>query len=144
LSSKARKVARNGDNRQLAGDARQQGWRRSVDDPLDRDVILQPVAQVTDLGVLAAADEFEQDRVRSSIGNFERVEVVQRRKFLVAPDRQPIVEHRHMPRPLVILDRSKRGKQRLRGRLFSRLHARLGRSHVFLRCYAGGSLRRCS
>ena len=71
----------------------------------DRAFVPQRFAEVPDFGVVAAADQLEQDAVRPGVGDFERVEVVQRREFLVAANRQPIVEHARMLAALRRVDR---------------------------------------
>ena len=96
-------------------------------------ISLQRFAHMADFGIMAAADELQQDGGRSRIGQLERIEIVERRKFLVAADRQPIVEHARVAAPLGTRDRAERSQQRVRLRPLGRLHARIGRSHPSLR-----------
>jgi hypothetical protein len=96
---------------------------------------------MADFGVLAAADQLQQDRAGTRVGDFKRVEVVKRGEFLVAANRQPIVEHAGMLRSLGRLDCPQRGEQLFRCRLLGRLHARFGRPHLHLRLLSASSLR---
>lgn len=72
------------DDRQPAGDAREQRRIGRVADLRDIDAALDVLADVANFGILAAADHLQQDAARPGIGNFQRVEIADRRELPVA------------------------------------------------------------
>ncbi len=134
-------IARNGDDRQLLGDAGKDRLGRGIHDPLGPVMAAaKRLAEMANLGVMPAADQLEQRAVRAGVGQFQRVKVVERREFLVAANRQPIIEHAGVLAPLGRLDCLERTEQRLCRRLIACLHPRRGRPHVRLRLSSRGGL----
>ena len=79
-------IAADGDDRQLLGDAGKDGRIVGIEDPLRPVAVAKCFAHMPDFGVVAAADQLEQDRIWARVRQFQRIEVVKRREFLVAAD----------------------------------------------------------